>query len=92
MTSTSDFLLYVFVGGPLAIIGLYALVFLLAIGPLGWFVVGFLAIAGIATGRIWVDGGDAIERTNCPECGAPSPVEAATCDYCDAPLRGAAAD
>jgi hypothetical protein len=89
MTDASDALLYLFVGGPLIVVGLYALAFVLAIGPLGWFVLGFLVVAGIATGRIWVEGGDAVERTNCPECGAPNLTDAEACEYCDAALEAA---
>lgn len=89
MTDASDALLYLVVGGPLIIVGLYALAFALAIGPLGWFVLGFLVVAGIATGKIWVEGGDAVERTNCAECGAPNPTDAESCEYCGAALEAA---
>ncbi len=40
-----------------------------------------------ATGQS--DGPSPDELTNCPECGARTPLAAATCDYCDEPLSDA---
>ncbi|QDX39927.1 zinc ribbon domain-containing protein [Salarchaeum sp. JOR-1] len=55
-------------------------------GPLGPLVVGLLALAVSVTRG---GGDDAVNRVNCPNCGAPNDADADTCEYCDHAISGA---
>lgn len=81
MTEGSKFLLHVLVG----ITGLWLLVFVLSLGPLGWFLIAFLVLAQIAYAG-WNGDGATPDRTNCADCGAPNEPTRETCKYCDAAL------
>ena len=92
MYDASRYVLLAVLAIPALIAGYFALVFVLALGPVGIFVAVFLGIAAMATAS-WVrDDGTAdraTERTNCRACGAPNPVDADTCGYCEEPLTEA---
>ncbi|MFB6102806.1 MAG: zinc ribbon domain-containing protein [Haloplanus sp.] len=84
MTRGSELMLYLLLGIPVAVIGL----FLLLMGPLGWFLAAFLGVAVIGAVAMLSDSdGDATdpERVNCPACGSRTDAGAA-CEYCGEPL------
>lgn len=65
----------------------FALLFVLALGPLGWiFIGGAFILAGFVA--LWAedDGDDQPTKTNCPNCGSPNPIDADACGYCDTTL------
>jgi hypothetical protein len=76
-------MLSVLLGVPAAVVGL----FLLTIGPVGWFVAAFLGIAVIGASAVFGDsgGGGDPDRTNCPHCGSRTAAGEA-CEYCGDPL------
>ena len=83
MTRGSEFLLYLPVLGPLAVL----LVGLLAIGPLGWFVVGFLVLGGMANGALTEDDEERTpDRTMSSTRGSPNSPDRETCRHCGDPL------
>lgn len=83
MNAGSKALLYVFLGGPALLLGVY----LFLLGPIGWFVIAFLVIAALATQSLLEDGSDRTPvRTSCPHCGAPNPIERDVCKHCDESL------
>ncbi len=82
MLAVSEFLLVLFVLLPL-VVGVY----LLSIGPAGWFLVGFLAIAVMAVQALRESPADRTpDRRVCPACGSPNPPTASDCEYCASPL------
>lgn len=84
MTRGSELLLYLLLGIPVA----FVLLFLFALGPLGWFAVGFLGLGGMIL-VAYLDGGTAdpaAETTNCATCGVPNDADRDTCSYCGDPL------
>jgi len=83
MTRGSELLLYLFLGIPV----LFVALFLFALGPVGWFLIGFLALGAMAV-MAYVEGGEdrTAERTNCGACGAPNDADRETCQYCGDPL------
>lgn len=92
MYDASRPLLYALLAVPALIVGAYALVVALSLGPLGFVVVVLLGVGVITMIRTWFDedaGTRSAARTNCPDCGAPNPTDAPTCEYCDASLQGA---
>lgn len=80
--SALAFLLPLQAGSPLEVgLIVVAVVALLVVGGL----FGAVRLAMIqGTGQS--DGPSPDELTNCPECGARTPLAAATCDYCGEPL------
>ena len=83
MTSSTDLMLYLVVGFPVAVVALYLLVVL---GPLGWFAVAFLVLGGMVLNSL-AEGGERGDngppaRRNCPACGAPNPLEREACRHC----------
>ncbi len=76
-------MLYVLLGLPAAVVGF----FLLMMGPVGWFVAGFLGIAVIGAAAMLgeSDDRDGPDRTNCPQCGSRTAAGEA-CEYCGEPL------
>lgn len=83
MTRGSEILLYVFLG----IFGLFLLLILFALGPIGWITIGFLVLGGMAI-MAYIEGGEdrTATRTNCAACGAPNDADRETCNYCGEPL------
>ncbi|MEF8856725.1 MAG: hypothetical protein V5A16_04820 [Haloplanus sp.] len=80
MTRESELMLSLLLGVPAAVTGL----FLLTMGPIGWFLAGFLGIAalGVASLRGADDAaGTGSERVNCPHCGSRTAPDEA-CGYC----------
>lgn len=81
--------------GGFAVDYLWGVLFVLLIA--GLVLVGFLvtALEAMALGAIF--GGRSVagdpappdRKTNCPECGALTPVDPGNCRYCDAPLTDA---
>lgn len=67
----------------LAVAGVYAFVlalFALAIG-------GTVVRMGLIQGSLSPDEtASPEEMTNCPDCGARTPIDRSTCEYCDTPL------
>lgn len=91
MYDASRPLLYALLAVPALIVGAYALMVALSLGPLGFVVVVLLGVGVITMIRTWFDedaGTRSADRTNCLDCGAPNPVDAPTCEYCDASLQG----
>lgn len=80
MTRESELMLYALLGIPVAVVG----VFLLALGPIGWFLAAFLGIAVLSVTMLR-DGGDedgnGPKRVNCPHCGSRTDP-GGDCDYC----------
>lgn len=83
MTEGSRILLYLLLAGP----ALVVLLFLFALGPLGWIAAGTVAFCGLMYQAVR---GDTEERTpdraSCPDCGAPNAADAERCGYCGAAL------
>jgi hypothetical protein len=79
--------------GLLVIVVPFAILFFLAVGPVGWLLVGGgIIVAGIVL-TVVEDGGDdegdsskTVERVNCPECGARNVADRDHCDYCGSEL------
>lgn len=83
MTDGSKILLYVFVGGPV-LLGLF---FLFLMGPVGWFLAGFVVLAVMVLRSFSEDETEQTpDKTNCAACGAPNPRDRETCQYCDEAL------
>jgi len=83
MDAGSKLMLYVVVGGPIAIV----LFLLLSMGPLGWFIAGFAGIGAMVVRSISQDGSQqGSTARNCPSCGAPNTPDRERCDYCGDPL------
>ena len=84
MSTESELMLYLLVGVPLALV----VIVLLAMGPLGWFAIGFLIIAVMAFRSNVEDPEDrsAPERQNCAVCGSPNSLDRDACDYCGEPI------
>lgn len=92
MYDASRPLLYALLAIPALIVGAFALLVALSLGPLGFVVVVLLGIGVTTMIRTWFDeeaGTRSADRTNCPDCGAPNPAEAESCEYCESPLAGA---
>lgn len=83
MTGGSKLLLHLLVG----ILAVFVLLVLFAMGPLGWFAIGFLALGGMAV-MAYIEGGEdrTATTTNCAACGAPNDADRETCQYCGDPL------
>jgi hypothetical protein len=79
MTRESELMLYALLGIPVVVLAL----FLLTMGPLGWFLAAFLGIAVLGAASVFGndDEGAGPERTNCPACGSRTAADG-TCDYC----------
>jgi hypothetical protein len=80
MTRTSELMLYLLLGIPAAVLGLV----LLTMGPIGWFLAGFLGIAILGAASLWGDDDAADtgpERVNCPHCGSRTSADG-PCGYC----------
>lgn len=82
MTLGSKLMLYTLVAGPAVLV----LVYLVLLGPVGWFAAAFLALGAMAYLAKREDDSDRPSPTNCPECGSPNPAEAQACGYCGDPL------
>ncbi|GAB6860067.1 hypothetical protein ACFR97_02525 [Haloplanus litoreus] len=82
MTRESELMLYALLALPAAVVGFV----LLLMGPVGWFVAGFLGIAviGVAAMRGESNDGDDPDRTNCTHCGSRTAADDA-CEYCGEP-------
>jgi ribosomal protein L40E len=76
--------------GFLVIVAPFAILFFLAIGPVGWLLIGGgLIVAGIIQ-TIADDEAETsavVEGVNCPECGARNEVEGDHCEYCGSTLE-----
>lgn len=89
MAEVSEFLLVLFVLLPIAIF----VVYLLSLGPSGWFLVGFFAIAVMAVQALRASPADRTpDRRVCPTCGSPNSPTASECGYCSNPLGEPRAD
>ncbi|QLK26473.1 hypothetical protein HYG81_02310 [Natrinema zhouii] len=66
----------------------FVVMFFLAIGPVGWLLIGgSIIVVGIAVSLREApsyDDGDHLERTNCADCGARIDADADTCEHCGA--------
>lgn len=83
MTGPSRALLVLLLGG----VGLVVSLVLLALGPLGWLAAGIVAFCALIYRAVRDDPAEQTpDRTSCPDCGAPNPVDAERCGYCDAAL------
>lgn len=82
MTEGSKFLLYIL----LFFTGLWLLLFLFALGPIGWLAIALLVVVTVAYPEWTGDDESRRERTNCAECGAPNEADRAACKHCDTPL------
>ena len=83
MTTESDVLVSVFVGIPLFIVCL----FLLLMGPLGWFIAVFLGIGVIVLRSFVQDNAEeGPVNENCPACGSLNDPSRERCQHCDEPL------
>jgi hypothetical protein len=79
VTRGSKLMLYVLVGGPIAV-GLFVL---LLLGPQGWVLAAFLVLGAMVVRSFSAsdeDGGP--ERKSCSACGAPNAVDRETCRHC----------
>ncbi|MFB6196035.1 MAG: zinc ribbon domain-containing protein [Haloplanus sp.] len=78
MVRESELMLYLLLGIPAVFVGL----FLLFLGPVGWFLAVFLGVAVIGAAAVFGDSeADAPDRVNCPHCGSRTAADD-TCDYC----------
>ncbi|MFW6321062.1 MAG: hypothetical protein ACOC0Z_04370 [Halohasta sp.] len=83
MTTESDVLVYVIVGGPLLVV----LLLLLLMGPLGWFIAVFLGIGVMILRSLVQDGAEeGSDKENCSVCGSLNDPSRERCRHCDAPL------
>jgi len=83
MTDESDVLVYVIVGGPLLVV----LIFLLLMGPLGWFISIFLGIGVMILRSLSQDGTEeGSVKENCSACGSLNDPSRERCRHCDASL------
>ena len=83
MTRESELMLYALLVLPAAVVGF----FLLLMGPIGWFVAGFLGIAVIGAAAMLgeSDKDEESVRTNCPHCGSRT-AAGERCEYCGEPV------
>ena len=83
MATESDVLVSVFVGIPLFIV----FIFLLLMGPLGWFIAVFVGI-GVMVLRSFVqdDAEEGPVNENCSACGSLNDPSRERCRHCDEPL------
>jgi len=83
MTTESDVMVSVFVGIPLFIV----FIFLLLMGPLGWFIAIFLGIGVMVLRSLAQDDAEAgSAKTNCSACGSLNDPSRERCHHCHEPL------
>ena len=83
MATESDVLVSVFVGIPLFIV----FIFLLLMGPLGWFIAVFVGI-GVMVLRSFIqdDAEEGAGKENCSACGSLNDPSRERCRHCGEPL------
>lgn len=82
MNEGSKFILYFLLG----VTGLWLLLFLLSLGPIGWFAIVAFVVGTMAYSGWSGDDETELDRTNCADCGAPNGPDRETCKHCDTRL------